>query len=380
MLTVSNVNKADSAFRGEDNPLGIRGIDHVLFYVGNANQAAHYYLAAFGFQRLAYAGMETGFTDRVSWALEQGNAKIVLASGLDPAGPIARHANIHGDSVKDIAFEVEDAEQAFEQAVSRGARPVVEPRKQSDEHGEVVVATVCACGDILHSFVDRKRYKGTFLPGYLEKRSIRTQGLGITGFDHFALSVPAGTLDEWIQFYRRVFGFYECHEENVNTSKSGMRSKVVRGLSDDVVFPIMEPLPGSSRSQIQDYLTFHGGPGVQHAALRTDDIIGTVRALLEQDIEFLYTPDTYYDALPARIGKLQEDVDELRDLKVLVDRDDNGYLFQIFTKAVTGRPKFFIELIQRKGARGFGSGNIRALFEAIELEQAARDQYMQVTA
>lgn len=380
MLTVSNGNSADNAFHGKDNPMGICGIDHVLFYVGNANQAAHYYLAAFGFQRLAYGGMDTGFTDRTAWVLEQGNAKIVVASGLDPAGPIARHANIHGDSIKDIAFQVENAEQAFERAVGHGARSVLEPQKQHDEYGEVVVATVSTCGDVLHSFIDRKRYKGAFLPGYIEKRSVQSHGSGITGFDHFALSVPAGTLEEWTQFYCRVFGFYECHEENVNTSKSGMRSKAVRGVSDDVVFPIMEPVQGTSRSQIQDYLTFHGGPGVQHAALRTDDIIGTVQALLKQDVEFLYTPDTYYDLLPARIGKLQENVDALRDLKVLVDRDDSGYLFQIFTKAVTGRPTFFIELIQRKGARGFGGGNIRALFEAVEREQTARAQYMRVTA
>jgi 4-hydroxyphenylpyruvate dioxygenase len=358
----------------ERNPLGIRGIDHLVFYVGNASQAAHYYLAAFGFKTIAYAGLETGLRDSTSWVLEQGAARIVVTSGFDPQGLVAKHATLHGDSVKDIAFRVDNAERAFEAAIRRGAHKVVEPTVLEDEHGQATVATVFTFGDTVHSFIERNHYQGAFLPGYVPKGAVgETPKLDITGFDHFAVSVNPGTLNDWIDFYLRVFGFRECHEENVFTSKSGMRSKVVRGESDDCVFPMMEPVSGAIQSQIQDYLNFNGGPGVQHAALQTEDIVAAVRGLGQRGVEFRYTPRTYYDSLPARVGDLQESVvEDLRELGVMVDRDDDGHLFQIFTKAVTGRPTFFIELIQRKGARGFGGGNIRALFEAVEREQAAQ--------
>lgn len=363
----------------ERNPLGIRGIDHLLFYVGNASQAAHYYLAAFGFKAVAYGGLETGLRDCTSWVLEQGTARIVVSSGLDPKGAIARHAALHGDSVKDIAFRVDNAERSFEAAIRRGAHKVQEPTVREDEHGQVTVATVFTFGDTVHSFVERKQYEGPFLPGYVSKPSTREiPKLGITGFDHFAVSVNPGTLNDWIDFYIRVFGFRECHEENVFTSKSGMRSKVVRGDSDDCVFPMMEPVSGAIQSQIQDYLNFNGGPGVQHAALQTEDILAAVRGLGQRGVEFRYTPKAYYEALSARVGQLEESVEDLKELGVMVDRDDDGQLFQIFTKAVTGRPTFFIELIQRRGARGFGGGNIRALFEAVEREQTARAAMPQV--
>nr|AKA59487.1 4-hydroxyphenylpyruvate dioxygenase [uncultured bacterium AZ_379] len=356
-----------------ENPLGIQGIDHVQLYVGNADQAAHYYSAAFGFQILAYAGPDTKVRDRRSLVLEQGDARLVVSSGLDPDSPVARHAALHGDGVKDIAFRVPDAEGAFDRAVRQGARPVREPVRLEDEHGEVRVATIAAFGDTLHSFVERDQYRGAFLPNYAARPPLRRRKRRFTGFDHFAVALPAGSLDGWVDFYQRVFGFQETFEQNVTTSRTGMRSKVVRGVSDDTVFPLLEPVPGPHRSQVQEFLNFNCGPGVQHAALRTDDIVAAVRSLAREGIEFLHTPDGYYDDLPARVGEVGTDPSIFRQYRIMVDRDESGHLLQIFTKAIAGRPTFFLELIERKGSRGFGGGNIRALFEAVEREQAARE-------
>lgn len=354
-------------------PPAIKGIDHVALYVGNADQAAHYYRAAFGFNPIAYSGLETGSRDRISWALAQGAATLVVVSGLDPEGPIARHAHEHGDTVKDVAFTVEDVTGLFEHTVRRGAQPVCEPTTLEDEHGELTFATVAAVGDVWHSFVDRTGYQGTFWPGYQARAS---QGpsmpIGITEFDHFAVSVGAGQLADSVNFYRDVFGFEECHEENVMTGRTGMRSKVVRGSGSGVVFPIVEPAEAPKRSQIEDYLHFHRGAGVQHAALLTGDIVQAVRSLAHNGVEFLSTPDVYYDSLLDRVGPLPDDVRALRQLGIMVDRDETGYLFQLFTKAVTGRPTLFFEIIERRGSRGFGGGNIRALFEAVERAQLAR--------
>jgi 4-hydroxyphenylpyruvate dioxygenase len=353
------------------NPLGIEGIDHLLFYVYDAEQTARNYASVFGFVPIGSERRENASCCCESWVLRGGTATLVLSSEPDARGPIFSHTNRHGESVKDIAFNVQNAEKAFYEAVRRGACPVAEPVSLEDEHGTVTVASVAACGDVVHSFVDRSRYQASFVPGYAEPLLLPTARGNVVGFDHFALGVEAGSLAHWAAYYKDVFGFWECHEENVTTSKSGMRSLVVRGQPDDAVFPILEPVPGAARSQIQVFLDFSGGAGVQHAALRTDDIVGAVDRLTRNGIEFLATPGIYYDALPERVGRLEEDIDDLRRLHIMVDRDATGYLYQAFTKPLTNRPTFFIELIQRKGATGFGSGNIRALFEAVERSQAA---------
>lgn len=351
----------------------IEGIDHVVLYVGNADQAAHYYRAAFGFEPVAYCGLETGARDRISWVLTQSAATLVVVSGLEPDGEIVRHVHQHGETIKDIAFRVNDAAGMFEQTVRRGARPVGEPHTCSDQHGLLVCATVEAAGDVWHSFVERKRYSGAFLPGYQARRSrVPATPIGVTQFDHFAIGVGAGQLSDGVGFYTDVFGFEECHAETVMTARSGMRSKVVRGPGDGVVFPILEPAAGARRSQIEDYLHFHSGPGVQHAALQTADIAHAARALLRNGVEFLQTPDVYYESLLERVGPLPDDLRALRQLGILVDRDATGHLLQMFTTAVTGRPTLFFELIERRGSRGFGAGNIRALFEAVERAQLER--------
>ncbi|MGH9350165.1 MAG: 4-hydroxyphenylpyruvate dioxygenase [Vicinamibacterales bacterium] len=357
------------------NRLGITGVDHMLLYAGNAHQTAHFYSAAFGFRILGYSGLETGHRNQASWVLGHGDATLVVTSGLDADGPAARHVNRHGDSVKDVAFRVESVERAFAEAVRGGARPVLEPATIEDQYGRFVVATVGTVGDLVHSFVDRRAYHGPFVPGYVPKVSrARTRRLAITAFDHFAVALTAGTLDAWVDFYRCALGFHECHEQRIDTGKTGMRSRVMAGGPAGVVFPLLEPVDGASRSQVQEFLDFNCGPGVQHAAIHTTDIIAAVRSLIHMGMEFVHTPDAYYEAVPSRMGRLDEDLAALQELRIMVDKDDSGYLFQIFTKSVTGRPTFFIELIQRKGSRGFGAGNVRALFEAIEREQAVRER------
>ncbi|HWS53157.1 MAG TPA: 4-hydroxyphenylpyruvate dioxygenase [Pyrinomonadaceae bacterium] len=352
----------------------LKGIDYIELYVGNVPQAAHFYRTAFGFTPVAYAGLETGERDRLSVALRQNDVRLLLTSGLTPDGPVAAHVNRHGDSVKDIAFAVDDAEAVFEAAVSRGARPVAEPEALEDEQGRVVRASVAAFGDTVHSFVERADFGGPFLPAYRPvERAPAAAPAGLLAIDHVAVSAEAGTLDRWVDFYETVFGFAQTHEEEVETEYSAMNSKVVQNRGGSVKFPIVVPASGKRRSQVDEYLTFHGGAGAQHVALSTDSITRAVRTLRANGIEFLKTPGSYYDLLEKRLGKmLAEDEAELRELNILADRDAHGYLLQIFTRHVQSRPTVFWEIIQREGAVGFGGGNIKALFEAMEREQALR--------
>lgn len=348
-------------------------IDHVEFYVGNAHQAAHYFRTAFGFKATAYAGLETGLRDSVSVLVEQGDIRFVLTAPLVADGPIARHVMLHGDGIHDIAFAVEDAERAFTETVGRGARSLLEPTVFEDEGGRLVKATVGAFGDAVHTFVQRERGDGSFFPNFLPVENAPPAcSTGLMAIDHVAVTVERGGLDEVVDFYNRVMGFHQSHQEDISTDYSGMNSKVVQNRRGPIKFPIMEPADGRHKSQIEEFLTFYNGPGAQHLAVSTDDIVGTVRQLRANGIEFLRTPDSYYDTLEQRVGKIDEDVEALREQNILVDLDDSGYLMQIFSKPLHSRPTFFLEIIQRRGARGFGGGNIKALFEAVEREQAKR--------
>ena len=353
--------------------LQLKGFDYLNLYVGNAVQASHFYRLAFGFTPTVRAGLETGLRDQQSLVLQMGSIRLVLTSPLGPESGIAEHVKSHGDGVKDIAFEVDDASQVFEQAVKRGARPLSEPASLRDQKGYLIKATIAGPGNIIHSFVQRRGYDGAFMPDFQPVESQPPARMpGITSIDHVAFGVERGTLDEWVGFYEQVFGFHQSHEENVSTEYSGMKSKVVESDTSAIRFPIVEPAPGRRKSQVEEYLTFHRGPGAQHLAFLTDDIVATVRALRANGIEFLKAPGAYYDRLEQRVGKLDADIATLRELNILVDRDPWGHLMQIFTKPVQSRPTFFIEIIQRIGARGFGGGNITALFEALEQEQALR--------
>jgi 4-hydroxyphenylpyruvate dioxygenase len=351
----------------------LRGIDHIELYVGNAYATAYFYTHALGFRPLAEGGLETGLRDRQSYAVEQGDIRLVFTNSLDPAGPIAEHTRIHGDGVHDVALAVDDAERAFRRCVELGAEPVAEPHLASDDSGRVRRAVVKSFGDTVHSLVERDDYTGPFLPGYRRSRTPAAgRSASLSAIDHVAVCVEAGTLPQWIDFYKNVFGFHEAHHEDIVTERSAMNSKVIESENGAIKFPLMEPAPGRGKSQIEEYLEYHHGPGAQHVAFLSSDIAATVRALREGGIGFLETPGTYYDALPARVGAIDEEIRELRELNVLVDRDRWGYLLQVFTRPVTGRPTGFLEIVQRKGARGFGAGNVRALFEAVEREQAAR--------
>lgn len=351
----------------------IRGIDHIELYVGNGFASAYFFTRALGFRPLAEAGLETGRRDRQSFAVEQGEVRLVFTNALGPDGSITEHTRIHGDGIRDVALAVDDAAAAFERCVRLGAEPVAEPHVTSDGSGRVRTAVVKTFGDTVHSLIERDGYTGAFLPGFRASRRGRGgSGANIAAIDHVACCVEAGALARWIEFYQRAFGFHEAHHEDVVTGHSAMNSKVVESENGAVKFPIMEPAPGRAKSQIEEYLDYHHGPGAQHLALLSTDIAATVRALRDGGVDFLETPGEYYEGLAARVGGIEEDVRELRELNVLVDRDRWGYLLQVFTKPVTGRPTGFLEVVQRKGARGFGGGNVRALFEAVEREQAAR--------
>lgn len=351
----------------------LKGFDYIEFYVGNAPQAVHFYRTAFGFTPVAVAaGLEVGVRDRVSVVVEQGSIRFMLTSALDPESPIAEHVRVHGDSVKDIALEVADTRRAFAQAVERGARPVMEPTVFEDGDGSVVKATIAACGDSVHSFIQRDGYRGRFLPGCTGLGAAPAPPTGLDSIDHVAISVEPDRLEDFVAFYRRVMSFHQSHHEDIMTEHSGMNSKVMQNDGGQIKFPMMEPAKGKRRSQIDEYLHFHRGPGVQHIALSTADIFETARALRANGIEFLNVPAAYYEHLCERVGEVDGPLDGLRELNILLDRDDTGQLLQLFTKPVQSRPTFFLEIIQRKGARGFGGGNIKALFEAVELEQALR--------
>jgi 4-hydroxyphenylpyruvate dioxygenase len=357
--------------------LVLKATDHVEFYVGNAKQAAHYYRSAFGMKLEAYSGPETGVRARASYLLRQGKIRFVLTSALRPDDPIAEQVRIHGDGVHSIAIEVDDAESAYRETVSRGARGVSEPRAVRDENGEVRLAAIAAYGDTIHTFVERGAYRGAFLPGFapVAGEDAVARPVGLKYVDHMVANVALGEMNAWVRFYERVMGFrlYQTFDDrDISTEYSALMSKVMANGNDRIKFPINEPAAGRRKSQIEEYLDFYQGPGIQHIALGTNDIVATVSKMRDQGVEFLRVPSAYYEDLAARVGRIDEPLDRLRELGVLVDRDDEGYMLQIFTKPVEDRPTLFFEVIQRKGSRGFGKGNFKALFEAIEREQALR--------
>jgi 4-hydroxyphenylpyruvate dioxygenase len=356
--------------------LPLNGTDYVEFYVGNARQSAYYYRLAFGHKLVAYAGPETGLRDRTSYVLQQGKVRLVLTTPLYPKGEIADHIYRHGDGVKDVALWVDDARSAWQETTKRGARSVREPFEQKDEQGTVVMATIATYGDTVHTFVERRNYNGPFLPGFrATPEDNLARPVGFLHIDHMVGNVGWNEMNAFVDFYRDVMGFglYQHFDDaDISTEYSALMSKVMANGNGRVKFPINEPAEGRRKSQIEEYLDFYGGPGVQHLALATDDILRTVAQLQQQGIEFLKVPHSYYTSLQERVGKIDEPVDELEKLGVLVDRDDEGYMLQIFTKPVEDRPTLFYEVIQRKGSRSFGKGNFKALFEAIEREQADR--------
>jgi 4-hydroxyphenylpyruvate dioxygenase len=354
----------------------INGTDYIEFYVGNAKQASLYYRAAFGFQLVGYRGPETGTRDRASYLLQQNKIRFVLTSAIRPGGEIAEHVAAHGDGVKDLALWVDDARELYRLALERGAESVREPAVLRDDHGEVVVAAIRTYGQTIHSLVERRNYRGTFMPGFVDvKPAYQPAPVGLNYVDHCVGNVEFGRMNEWVGFYERVMGFKNLisfDDTDISTEYSSLMSKVVSSGNERIKFPINEPAEGKKKSQIDEYLEFYGGPGVQHMALATDDILATVTALRDRGVEFLSVPTAYYETLQARVGRIDEPLDVLSRLGILVDRDPDGYLLQIFTKPVQDRPTVFYEIIQRKGARSFGKGNFKALFEAIEREQALR--------
>jgi 4-hydroxyphenylpyruvate dioxygenase len=357
-----------------DNPLRLRSIHHVEFWVGNAKQAAYYYRQAFGFSQCAYAGLETGRRDAASYVLQQGKARIVLTTPYGPEDPRHDHIRLHGDGVRDICFHVEDADGAFHEAVARGAEAVSAPADQADAHGTIRHAAVATYGDTIHSFVSYRDYRGPFLPGYVEK-ALPGRDAGLLRIDHMVGNVELGRMNQWADWYSRVLGFsryISFDDKDISTEYSALMSIVMSDDSFAIKFPINEPAPGRKKSQIDEYLDFYRGPGVQHLALLTTDIVSTVRTLRSNGVEFLSVPGSYYDVLESRVGRIDEALDIVRELGLLVDRDDEGYLLQLFSKPVEDRPTLFFEIIQRKGSRGFGKGNFKALFESIEREQALR--------
>jgi 4-hydroxyphenylpyruvate dioxygenase len=354
----------------------INGTDYIEFWVGNARQAALYYRAAFGFELIGYRGPETGTRDRASYLLKQDKVRFILTTAIKSTGPIAEHVAKHGDGVRDIALWVDDARTAFSAAVERGAKPALEPTVVKDENGEVVIAAIHTYGDTIHSIVERKNYRGMFMPGFVPAESpFKPESTGLKYVDHCVGNVQLGKMNEWVKFYEDVLGFTNIltfDDKTINTEYSALMSKVMANGNGRIKFPINEPAEGKKKSQIDEYLEFYDGPGVQHIAIATDDIIKTVRDLKSRGVEFLRVPATYYESVPSRVGKIDEDIAPLQELGILVDRDDEGYLLQIFTKPVEDRPTLFYEIIQRKGAKSFGAGNFKALFEAIEREQALR--------
>ncbi|MGB8347839.1 MAG: 4-hydroxyphenylpyruvate dioxygenase [Ktedonobacteraceae bacterium] len=362
----------------EQDFMPIQNFDYLNFYVGDAMQAAYYFTNAWGFTPIAYAGLETGLRDRSSFVLEQGNVRFVLTSSLNPEGEIADHVKLHGDGVKDVAFRVEDAERAYREATSRGARSIMEPIVRKDDYGKVKLAAIATYGETIHTFVERQDYRGAFLPGYRPISTNvprRARPAGIAGIDHVVGNVELGKMNEWVAFYERVMGFSQIihfDDKAISTEYSALMSKVMQNGSGRIKLPINEPAPGRKKSQIEEYLDFYRTPGVQHVALITADIIATVRNLEERGVAFLKTPAAYYEDVLDRVGHIDEDIKQLAELGILIDHDEDGYLLQIFSKPIVSRPTMFFEVIERKGARSFGEGNFKALFEAIEREQALR--------
>jgi 4-hydroxyphenylpyruvate dioxygenase len=352
------------------------GTDYIELYVSNSKQAAHFYKTAFGFQDLAYAGLETGLTDRESYVVVQDKIKLVLTSPLKSGTEIGKHIEAHGDGVKVVALWVPNATNAYNEAIKRGAKHYMAPVTEEDEHGKVVRSGIYTYGETVHIFVERSEYSGVCLPGFRAwKSSYHPTHVGLQYVDHMVGNVELGEMMTWCNFYRDVLGFAQIvsfDDKDISTEYTALMSKVMSNGNGRIKFPINEPADGKKKSQIEEYLDFYEGPGVQHIAVATDDIIGTVRELISRGIEFLRVPDTYYDVVLDRVGHIDEDIAPLRELGILVDRDDEGYLLQIFTKPIEPRPTMFFEIIQRKGATSFGKGNFQALFEAIEREQELR--------
>ncbi len=374
---VSNYNYGiEKIFSNAADFLPINGTDYVELYVGNAKQAAHYYKTAFGFQSLAYAGLETGVKDRSSYVLQQGKIRLVLTTPLTETGVIAEHVMKHGDGVKVIALWVDDAREAFEQTTSRGARAYFGPLTENDTDGEVVCAGIHTYGDTVHVFVERKNYRGVFLPGYEPWVSdYNPPATGLKYIDHMVGNVELGAMNKWAKFYADVMGFANLitfDDKDISTDFTALMSKVMTNGNGRIKFPINEPAMGLKKSQVEEYLDFYKGAGCQHIAVATDDIVFTISEMKKRGIEFLYVPGKYYDTVSDRVGEIAEDMQTLKSLGIMVDRDEEGYLLQIFTKPVEDRPTLFFEIIQRKGAKSFGKGNFQALFESIEAEQARR--------
>ncbi len=356
--------------------LPLLGTDHVEIYVGNAKQAAYYYMSAWGFQPLAYAGLETGLKDRVSYVLEQDKIRLVLTSPLKSGGDINRHIDKHGDGVKAIALWVDDARKSYKETVKRGAESYFEPKILEDDKGEVVLSGIHTYGETVHVFVERSNYKGVFMPGYRAwNPHYKPSDVGLKFIDHMVGNVGWNEMNKWCHFYAHVMGFAQLvsfDDKDISTEYTALMSKVMSNGNGRIKFPINEPAEGRKKSQIEEYIEFYNGAGVQHMALSTDNIIETVSSLRDRGVEFLTVPVSYYEDVLDRVGEIDEDLAPLRDLGILIDRDDEGYLLQIFTKPILDRPTMFIEIIQRKGAKSFGKGNFKALFEAIEREQESR--------
>jgi 4-hydroxyphenylpyruvate dioxygenase len=356
--------------------LPLNGTDHIEFYVGNAKQSALYYQHTMGFELVAYAGPETGVRDRASYVLQQNKIRFVLTTAINPDSEIADHVRRHGDGVKVLALWVDDARKSFYETTSRGAEVALEPKVFKDEFGEVVMASIKTYGDTIHTFVERKNYTGPFLPGYKPRKStLNVQPIGLKYIDHCVGNVELGKMNTWVEFYERVMGFkllVTFDDSDISTEYSALMSKVVSNGNGYIKFPINEPAEGKKKSQIEEYLDFYKGPGVQHIAIATDDIIETVAELRGRGMEFLYVPETYYEDVLDRVGTINEDLKELKKQNILIDRDEEGYLLQIFTKPIQDRPTVFFEIIERNGAKSFGKGNFKALFESIEREQELR--------
>ncbi len=376
-MTTENANyPGEKIFKEAKDFLPINGTDYVELYVGNAKQSAHYYKTAFGFQSVAYSGLETGSKDTVSYVLQQDKIRLVLTSPLKNDGPINEHINKHGDGVKVIALWVEDATKAWEETTSRGAESFMKPEKTEDEHGYVVRSGIHTYGETIHIFVERSNYNGVFLPGFKEwKTDYNPAPTGLKYIDHMVGNVGWGEMNKWCEFYAKVMGFAQLvsfDDKDISTEYTALMSKVMSNGTGRIKFPINEPAEGRKKSQIEEYIDFYNGAGVQHIAVATNNIIETVRDLRSRGVEFLYVPEVYYDNILERVGEIDEDLEPLKEMNILIDRDDEGYLLQIFTKPVLDRPTMFFEIIQRKGAQSFGKGNFKALFESIEHEQALR--------
>ena len=352
----------------------IQGIDYIQFFVGNAKQAAQYY-RALGFTPTAYMGLETGSRDRVSWVVEQGDIRFVFTGALHAGSPIAEHVRAHGDGVHDVAFRVPDAEDAYRVALERGATSIQEPEILEDEGGKIVRAAIATYGETIHSLVSREDYSGSFFPGFQSVDGYPTESCGLISIDHVVGNVELGKMNEWVHFYERIMGFTELRhfsDEEISTDYSALMSKVVWDGKGKIKLPINEPAEGKRKSQIEEYLEYYGSPGVQHIAMNSENIVATVEAMRENGIEFLRVPENYYDDAKARVPEISDQIEALQRNGILVDKDEDGYLLQIFSKNVQDRPTVFYEVIERHGAKGFGAGNFKALFEAIEREQAAR--------